>query len=255
MTTQATNLFGDIKPGGGFYFSSSLGSALKSVANVGTGQVDAALNATAFAGAYLYGKACVYHCLEGDIAKLGVGEPADLHILGYHSATNSVTFLDKVIPDALPRDYASDTLPITAHLNAINVSGTSTGQNGNSFHTAQEFAGAYVDVAKTIGQVFGLPDEVFSGSVLGVNYTTLSAKVGLGINAIYDVVTSNLSSEVNYRFSAPVQVFNDDTGKWGAPKTNILLLSDKGVFLRTAAPVAHLSILPEVRTLGMFRRR
>jgi hypothetical protein len=247
LNTIAANPFGALTPGSGFYFYNDFGAS-KVTSNIGKGQVDAALNASAYAGAYLYGKACVVVCTSGNIVNLGIGKPDDFHVFGYHSATNSVTFLDKEYKDVLPKTYQSDVLPLTAHLDPVNVSGSATGTNGNSFHTVQEVAGVSLDVAKTIVQAFGLPNDVISGSVLGVDYTTISAKVGVGINAIYDTTTSILSKYTIYKFSAPVQVFDSNTGKWGSTRSSITLDDGQGLVVRTVTPIEHLSILPEVVT-------
>ncbi|CAM3158275.1 hypothetical protein SPAN111604_07365 [Sphingomonas antarctica] len=240
---------GQTTQGSTFVLSTDFTNA-HTTSNIGKGQVDAALTASAYAGANLHAKACVVFCKEGDLVNVGVGVPKDINVLGYHSATNSVTFLDKTYTNQLPQYFSSDTLPLTAKLEAIDVSGTRKGLSSNYYHTEQQFAGAYVDVAKVLVQALGIPSEVVSGSALGFDYTTISAKVGIGINAIYDVATTVLTKVTNYAFSAPVQVFNNTTNKWNAPITSLSVSDGKAFALRTATPLSSLSVLPTVYTYG-----
>ena len=74
--------------------------------------------------------------------------------------------------------------------------------------------------------------------------------MGIGINAIYDATTQILSKYTNYKFSAPVQVLDQNTGKWGTARTNVSLSDGQGLVMRTANPIGNLSILPEVSTYG-----
>lgn len=246
VQTFAGNPFGPTSSA--FILGTDFSSNTHSTTFVGTGQVDAALNATVFAGANISGKACFIECTSGTIANIGVGQPQPYKILGYHSATNSVTFLDKTYNDVLPKSFSSDTLPISATLDAIDVSGTAKGTTSTSFHTSQQFAGAYVDVAQAVVDAFGLPQSVLSGSVLGFDYTTIAAKIGAGINAIYDVTTSLADRYVIYKLSTPVERLDPNTGKWNYYGTSISLKDGQIAELRPISQIASLSILPEVVT-------
>ncbi|CAM3287953.1 hypothetical protein SPAN111604_14785 [Sphingomonas antarctica] len=91
-------------------------------------------------------------------------------------------------------------------------------------------------------QGFGLPNDLISGSVLGFDYTTVSAKIGIGINAIYDVSTQVTNKYTNYYFSDLVQIYNSDTKKWSDARDHVTLGDEQSLVLRTVTPTTSLTM-------------
>ncbi|MFZ4380940.1 MAG: hypothetical protein ACOYO0_03100, partial [Sandarakinorhabdus sp.] len=181
-TTIGSALPGPVKVGDAFLLVNQ-DVISDGVQSFGKGQITANVGANFFIGGELLGDACLGVCLnpnDGDrIYSLGVGSSKTLNIFSYDSAANAVTFMGNSVSGVLPKDFQADGLPISAHVAAPDLSGA-TGFGGN-FTTQQEIGGVYLDVAQVVANAFGIPGEAISGSFLGFDYVTLSAKLGLAI--------------------------------------------------------------------------
>jgi hypothetical protein len=242
-TLNATSKIGFVDGRGYFSVHNSIDPAqIKST--FGTGDVSANLSEQIFAGAHLDARACFVKCKGGDIVTFGIGNPKPFDILRYDSPSNSTTFFGDVTHDVLPRHYdAGHGLPLSLDLHALDLSGTTVTGTTDTYHTQQELVGAYVDVAGAVGNAFGIPDKAFHGKVLGFDYTTISAKVGLALNAVYDAVTSSAGSLTNYFFSTPMEFRRGNT--WVGVGRSVALDNSQSYDLRPAdSSVTTISALP-----------
>jgi hypothetical protein len=216
----------------------------------GKGSVKAEVGANLFLGGELRGDACLGVCFNPDpddrIYNLGVGSSKTLSIFSYDSTTNSATFLGQQQTGVLPKDFQADTLPISAHIAPVDLSGATA--LGTSFKTTQEIGGVYVDVAQAVASVFGIPNEALSGSLLGFDYVTLSAKLGLAFDLVQQV-TTKIKTFTRYVFSSPVELKRLGDTEFGAPTTSISVEAGEAVILR-AGNTASLTVLPETFVTG-----
>jgi PEP-CTERM motif len=215
-------------------------------ATFGEGDVQANFDAQIFAGAKLTGRACLAGCIRGTLIDYSIGDPAQLRILGYDSTNNSVTFLGNTQTGALPQHYnASGGLPISAELNALNLSGTTANAPAVSYHTQQRLAGAFLDVAAVLADKLGVPRSFLRGSKFGFDYTTLSANVGVALNAVYDATVRVGTATTAYIASNSMELFNSATNTWTAIGKRFTLDNNKFNVLRPVDPnLQKVSVLP-----------
>ena len=212
----------------------------------GNGAVKANFDTQIFAGAKLTARACIVGCVGGAILDYSVGDPDPFRILGYDSTTNTTTFLGNTSQGALPRHFdGGGGLPISAELNALNLSGTTTTGNVTSYHSQQRLAGAFIDVAGVVANKFGVPQAALHGSKFGFDYTTISAKVGIALNAVYDSTVQLGAVATDYIFSHSVELFNASTGLWTAVGRQVKLNTNQFSGVRPVDPnVQSISVLP-----------
>lgn len=211
----------------------------------GKGVINAELNATMFAGANVSGNVCGVFCTgETSIVSLGIGDPRELKIIGCNSGSNTVTFLGKTTTNALPKSFpAAGGLPVSASVNAVNLSANGVGGQSAALQTSQEVAGVYVDVAGALANAFGIPGALLSGSALGFDYNVFSAKVGFGINLAYREVTSVTDTATRYTFSGKVERLDPTTGLYKSVGQSLTLRDNQLAILR-APGQANLGIMP-----------
>ncbi len=215
----------------------------------GVGDVKANFDTQIFAGAQLNARACLAGCIRGNLVDFSIGNPDPLRVLGYDSTTNSVTFLGNTQTGALPRHYnGGGGLPISAELNALNLSG-STGVGATvGYHTQQRLAGAFIDVAGVIAKQFGVPQAALRGSVLGFNYTTISANVGIALNAVYDATVRTGAAATTYISSNSLEAFDLASNTWTAIGKRFTLDNNKFSTIRPVDPnLQSVSVLPIAR--------
>jgi hypothetical protein len=231
--------------GGAFVLRNDI-NITKTTVFSGKGVINADLNATMFAGANVSGNVCGVFCTgETSIVSLGIGDPRELKIIGYNSGSNTVTFLGKTTSDALPKSFpAAGGLPVSAMVNAVNLSAKGVGGQSAGLQTSQEVAGVYVDVAGALANAFGIPGALLSGSALGFDYNVISAKVGFGINLAYQVVTSVIDTATRYTFSGKVERLDPTTGLYKSVGQSLTLRDNELAILR-APGQANLGIMPE----------
>lgn len=248
-TTIGSALPGPVKQGDSFLLINDA-KVTDGVQLFGKGSVKANVGANLFLGGELLGDACLGLCLnpdpDGRIYNLGVGSSKTLNIFSYDSTTNSASFLGQQQTGVLPKDFQADTLPISAHIAPVDLSGAAA--LGTSFKSSQEIGGVYVDVAQAVASVFGIPKEALSGSLLGFDYVTLSAKLGLAIDLVQQVKTT-ISTFTRYVFSSPVELKRLGDTEFSAPTTSISVEAGEAVILR-AGNAASLTVLPETFVTG-----
>jgi hypothetical protein len=177
-----------------------------------------------------------------------MGTPQTYNIFNFDSQTNSVTFLNETTTGALPKEFQSDALPVSGRINGFDLSGV--GVNG-AFKSQQEVAGVYLDVAKVVANVFGIPNDALSGSAFGFNYVTLSAQVGLAVDLIQEVST-NAKQFTTYLFSNPVQVARETFFGFGSFSdwvTSVEVEAGESIKIR-AGDAQKLAVLPVGSVLG-----
>ena len=215
-------------------------------ATFGEGDVQANFDTQIYAGARLDGRACFAGCIRGNLLDYDIGDPALVRVLGYDSTTNSVTFLGDTQTGALPQHYnGGGGLPISAELNALNLSGSTGVAATVSYHTEQRFAGAFLDVAAVLADKLNVPRSFLRGSVLGFDYTTISANVGIAVKAVYDATVRVGVATTSYISSNSLEIFDRASNTWTAIGKSFTLDNNKFNILRPVDPnLQSVSILP-----------
>ena len=219
-------------------------STLKST--FGEGDVQANLDTQLFAGARLRLTGCFVGCVSTNAVDFGIGNPDPIRVLGYDSTTNSVAFLGETQTGALPRRYDGGfASPISAELNALDLSGSTGSGFALTYHSEQRLAGAFVDVAQVLADTFDVPQAALQGSVLGFDYTTVSAKIGIALNAVYDATVRPAEAMTTYIFSANMEMFDRVTETWSLIGKTETLANNFTAILRPFDPnIQSVSVLP-----------
>jgi PEP-CTERM motif len=228
-----------------FVNNNSAFSNLKST--FGEGDVRANLDTQIFAGARLDGRLCFVGCAGGNILNFSIGNPDPIRVLGYDSTTNSVTFLGNAQTGVLPQHFdRGSASPISAELNALDLSGSTGTGIAVGYHSEQRLAGAFIDLAAVLADSFDIPQSALRGSFLGFDYTTVSAKVGVALNAVYDAtVRPAAQAFTKYVFSAPMEMFDRATQTFVGIGTEETLVNNGNHVLRPVDPnLQSVSVLP-----------
>lgn len=114
-----------------------------------------------------------------------------------------------------------------------------------SFNTTQSLGGVYANAAAAAAKAYGLPKEAISGSVLGINYETVNASLGIALNLKHKVQQDANYFFTRYQFSSTIESYDFELGAWKPVTGGLDLRPGSGALLR--APDAwSLGILPEM---------
>lgn len=214
------------------------------ISNFGKGRVQLGAGAGIQAGASIGAKLCVGYCISDSVGLPTINKSWD--ILKYDTAAPTVTFMGKTqpFPPSGAKVTSEDGL-FSFVFDKATMAGGAIG-NHTSFKTTQSLGGVYANAAAAAAKAYGLPKEAISGSVLGINYETVNASLGIALNLEHKVKQDTSSFFTRYRFSGSVETYDLELGAWKPVTGGLLDLRPGSGALLRAPDAWSLGILPEL---------
>jgi len=213
------------------------------ITNFGKGRVQLGAGASLQAGASISAELCIGGCVGASVGLPTIDKSWD--VLKYDTAASELTFMGKTHPfPPSGQKVPSDDGLFSFVFEKANLAGGAIGDHAN-FSTTQALGGIYGNVASALAQAYGVPKEAISGSVLGINYETVHAGVGIALNLEHQVRQDVQNFYTHYQFTASMEVYDFNQGAWLPLAGGIDLRPGSFAVLR--APQAwSLGILPEL---------
>jgi len=218
--------------GDSFFLYNSIDSLGIQKLNLESGNLFAEASLDVDVGGWAKAEACLGFCVSAGL-KLNVGTVVELAQV----SNSGLSVFGETVDGSPPYQYTDPSGLFSASANLPTFSkpyaNIAAGVGVNTGWMQKPLLSADLDVAALIANAAGFPIPL-EGDLLGFGYDIFSLDAFAGVDLRQQIKFKPPALMTNYVFSSAVEVFDADSGTWGAPVTELVLADGQGVELRSA---------------------